>query len=354
MSKLNYLLIFVLLIALFSCKDEKKEVGKYGSTLKINEPEYIRTLYPHNLKDIVSSHVITQVYEGLVKFDSRTLEILPAIAKKWEISDSDTIYTFHLRNDVYFHDNPCFSGGKGRKVTAQDFKYTFELLCTNNNNNKNYFGIFDKVVGTYKYYEESENGKPNFDIEGIKVINDSTLQLIIEKPVPFFLNLLANPVAVVIPKEGIIAYSTNNFVGSGPYMIKEMPKKNETLYLLKHQNYYGLNSLESKYPIIDTIKISFFGSTHKEIEMFENGELDVVLGLKSGYVNEFFENHKEDFMSKPPKYILEESDENANLYNLKKAHVYNLFGNTLNYLDYSKVYFDEPKIIESNKKDSIN
>lgn len=349
---------FIILIAivpfiLYSCKHEEVKKSKYGNTLRINEPEYIRTLYPQNLKDVISSHVITQLYEGLVKFDAKTLRAVPAIAKSWEVNATDTIYTFHLRNDVYFHDNKCFSGGKGRKVVADDVKYTYAMLCTKSDDNKNYFGTLDKVVGTYKYYEESSLGKPNFDIEGIKVINDSTLQICIEKPIPFFLNLLANPVAGIIPKEGVEEYGINNYVGSGPYMLSDMPKQNEALILLKNQQYYGKDFQGNSLPYIDSVKISFIGSTHKELESFENGELDVVLGLPLNFINDFFEKHKEEFHGKTAKYIMEDADENANLYNLKQVYVSDLFVNSINFLDFSRVQFKEPLLLE-NQTDSLS
>lgn len=349
----NFIIILAFVpIFLLSCKHEEAKKSKYGSTLRINEPEYIRTLYPQNLKDVISSHVVTQLYEGLVKFDAKTLRAIPAIAKSWEVNATDTIYTFHLRNDVYFHDNKCFPGGKGRKVVADDVKYTYALLCTKSDDNKNYFGTLDKVVGTYKYYEESSLGKPNFDIEGIKVIDDSTIQICIEKPIPFFLNLLANPVAGIVPKEGVEEYGIANYVGSGPYMLKDMPKQNETLVLLKNSKYYGKDFQGNPLPYIDSVKISFIGSTHKELESFENNELDVVLGLPTHFVNDFFEKHKEKFQGKTATYILEEADENANLYNLKQIYVSDLFVNSINYLDFSKVQFKEPILLE-NQHDTI-
>jgi peptide/nickel transport system substrate-binding protein len=71
--------------------------------------------------------VVNQLFNGLVELDD-SLHIVPSIARKWEISADGRIYTFHLRTDVFFHDDPSFPGGKGRKITATDFVYSFHRV----------------------------------------------------------------------------------------------------------------------------------------------------------------------------------------------------------------------------------
>jgi oligopeptide transport system substrate-binding protein len=61
---------------------------------------------------------VNQIFNGLVQIDD-SLITRPCIAKSWEADTAGTTYTFHLRNDVYFHDDAHFAGGKGRKVIAQ-------------------------------------------------------------------------------------------------------------------------------------------------------------------------------------------------------------------------------------------
>jgi oligopeptide transport system substrate-binding protein len=343
--KISFFFFAVLIVVLVvSCKDENSgEMSKYGNTLRINEPEMYRTLNPHNMKDAVSAHIVSQLYEGLVKFNPKTSSVVPAIARYWEII-ADSVFIFHLRQDAYFHNNPCFKGKTGRRIVADDFKYSFELLCTQSDDNKNYFGTLDKVVGTSKYYDASANGKPDFDIEGIKVIDDSTLQITIEKPMPFFLNMLASPVVVVIPKEGVMAYGDDNFVGSGPFMLPELPKNKGSFYLVKNPNYYNKDKSGKSLPYLDSVKISFIGSTRKELEMFSNNQLDMVLGLPAEYITSFMDSYKADFQSKPPKYILEEAGENPSLFNLRHSHVFGFYCNTMNYIDLSQVYFSDPLI----------
>ena len=71
--------------------------------------------------------VTSQLFASLVRLDENN-EIAPYLAESWEISEDGLTYTFNLRDDVFFHDNPCFEGGKGRRMIAEDVKYSFNRI----------------------------------------------------------------------------------------------------------------------------------------------------------------------------------------------------------------------------------
>ncbi|MBC8249145.1 MAG: peptide ABC transporter substrate-binding protein, partial [Anaerolineales bacterium] len=98
---------------------EAKPPARLGATLNLpgGEPP---TLDPALTQDATSATYIVEIFSGLVTLN-RDLEIVPDIAESWELSDDGMTYTFHLRNDVKFHD--------GKPVTAQDFKYSIERAC---------------------------------------------------------------------------------------------------------------------------------------------------------------------------------------------------------------------------------
>ncbi|MEZ5022222.1 MAG: ABC transporter substrate-binding protein [Chitinophagales bacterium] len=104
----------------------------YGGTLKLNEVEYFKTLYPLNITEVTGHRTITQIYEGLVGFVQKDLSIEPVLAQNWAVSEDGLTYTFQIRKGVKFHDDACFPDGKGREVTAHDFKYCFDRACFNN------------------------------------------------------------------------------------------------------------------------------------------------------------------------------------------------------------------------------
>ena len=89
----------------------------------------LKSLDPYSLKESFTEGMQQAAYEPLVNLD-KNLKFAPGLAESWETPEP-TRWRFHLRKNVMFHDDECFSGGKGRLVTADDVKYSFELLCRN-------------------------------------------------------------------------------------------------------------------------------------------------------------------------------------------------------------------------------
>ena len=74
---------------------------------------------------------VHQLYNTLVETDSN-LQVVPALAKSWDVSTDRLQYTFHIRTDVFFHDNEAFPQGKGRKMNASDIEYSFKRIMDKN------------------------------------------------------------------------------------------------------------------------------------------------------------------------------------------------------------------------------
>ncbi|HXP52370.1 MAG TPA: ABC transporter substrate-binding protein, partial [Bacteroidia bacterium] len=126
----------------------------YGGTIRLNEGTPVLDLYPYYIYDNVSYAIACQIYDGLVKINPKDLSVVPDIAKKWDIDETGTVYTFHLNTNVNFQDDPCFPNGKGKKVTANDFKYSMEQLCTATPDNVVFSITFKNAVeGANEYYE---------------------------------------------------------------------------------------------------------------------------------------------------------------------------------------------------------
>ncbi|GAB4133421.1 MAG: ABC transporter substrate-binding protein [Bacteroidia bacterium] len=311
------LLILPLALLAVACGNDNKpgtpHEGKggrmYGGTLRFNETDKFQTLYPNAITDAISNHVASQIFEGLVKFDPRTLKIVPGIAEKWEVDESGTEYTFHLRKDARFHDDACFADGKGREVTADDVKFSFENLCRNVPSNQNFGTTFkDRIVGANDFYNQGANAKEG-SLTGITVVDKHTLKIKLVNPNISFLYVLANTASSIFPKEAVDKYGDKMHVGTGPFMVGEIAGDSSLITLVKNVNYYGKDTLGNQLPFLDTIKISFIDNKKAEIELFEKGELDFVWGLSAEAVKTFLPQQIANFETKPPKYILDHSSE---------------------------------------------
>lgn len=269
---------------------EAKGDKVYGGTFRFSENEGIQNLFPHNIIDAITWRVSSQIFEGLAKFDQSNITLpQPAIAESWEIDETKTKYTFKLRRGVVFHDDPCFQDGKGREVTANDFKFCFELLCSQAENNHGFSLTFkDKVLGANKYYEASASGKPSFELEGVKVVDEYTLQIILEKPYSPLLFILASPQTSVFPKEAYEKYKTDLKTGTGPFVFVSY-KENERMVLARNDNYYRLDEHGNQLPLLDTLKIDIIDNKSNELAMFKKGELDMIYRLPTESIIEILE-----------------------------------------------------------------
>jgi len=253
----------------------KAQGGKYfGGVLKVNSINKYTSLFPAEISDVYSQHIASQVFEGLFKYNQSTLEIEPCVAETHEIDASKKIYTFNLRKGVTFHDDDCFENGKGREVTAEDFKNSLEFLCSNNSMNKSKYVIAGFIKGSKAF----ENGKTK-EVSGIKVLDKYTLQIELNEPFSGFEHILALTQTAVYPKEAMDKYGDdikNHPIGCGPYFLKS---NGEKIVLEKNSSYWKKDEFGNQLPFISQIEISFEGNKSKELANFNKGELDFVWGV---------------------------------------------------------------------------
>ena len=165
--KLN-IFCFCCIILLFSCKSDKDGDKK---VFNINLDQNLTSLDPAFARNQNAVWMINQIFNGLVQVD-KDLNTIPCIAKTWQISNDGLTYTFNLRNDVFFQDDPLFKNGKGRKVVADDFAYSF-------------YRLIDPKVASSGGWIFSDKVK---DRSSFTALNDSTFQITLVKPFPAFMN----------------------------------------------------------------------------------------------------------------------------------------------------------------------
>jgi peptide/nickel transport system substrate-binding protein len=254
----------------------KAEGGKYyGGVLKVNSLDAYSSLFPASIADIYSNHISGQIYEGLLKFNQSTLEVEPALAETYEVDAQNKVYTFKLREGVKFHDDECFEGGKGREITAEDFKYVFEYLCSNDEKNHSQYLVVDYIKGARDYAD----GKAK-SVSGIKAIDKYTFQLELVEPFASYTNILALTQTSLFPKEALEKYGdniANKAIGTGPYILTT--NQQDKIVLTKNKEYWKKDEFGNQLPFVAEINISFEKNKTNELEMFNKGELDFVWGV---------------------------------------------------------------------------
>ena len=276
MKKFSLYIFFFLSLFLYSCNDKPKTES---NVFNINLNQNIETLEPVMSNSIQSIWGLSVMMEGLVQFDKES-NILPSIASRWEISNDALTYTFHLKDDVYFHDNECFkeSGGKGRKVTAQDFKYCIERVNNPKTKSRGQWVYRDRIKGAQEYIDfmSGTADKKVDDISGLKAPDDSTLIIELTKPFSPFLSILTMTYGYVYPKEAVEFYGDRfgqNPVGTGPFKFASW-NLDQDLNFVKNETYREKDKEGKSIPYLDGIKFTFTQSSETEFLDFQNGKYD--------------------------------------------------------------------------------
>lgn len=248
-----------------SCQNETVDKKENKTVFRYNESSGISSLDPLYARNVENIWAINQIFNGLVQMND-DLEVKPSISKSWEISEDGLIYTFHLRNDVFFHDNDGFEGGKGRKVVASDFVHSF-------------YRIIDPKQASPGAWIFNNIDKEN-DL-GFKAVNDSTLLIYLLKPFPPFLGLLTMQYCSVIPFEIVELYDQdfrNQPVGTGPFKFK-LWKEGVKLVLVKNENYFEKDKKGNPLPYLDAVSVTFINEKQVVFLEFVKGNLDMVSGM---------------------------------------------------------------------------
>ena len=267
--------VFSVLFLLFLCscgpgadKNDKRQVFNY------NELNGVTSLDPAAATNFENIWAVNQIFNGLVQMDD-SLKVIPCIARNYSVSANGLEYTFALRSDVFFHDNPCFENGKGRRVRSDDFVFSFNRL-------------FDSKVSSALSLLENIDREQTSALNGFAAPNDSTFKIYLKQPFSAFANILTMKYFSVIPREAIRAYGDDfrkQPVGSGPFVFKTW-NEGTKLVLLKNNNYFERDSRNVRLPYLDAVTISFIRDRETAFMELLNGKFDMVSGADAFNTNE--------------------------------------------------------------------
>jgi oligopeptide transport system substrate-binding protein len=270
MRKLFHLSLISFSLFLVSCGTDEKH-GEKHVVFSYNEGNGITSLDPAAASNFENIQGVNQLFNGLVQMDDN-LTVEPAIARKFGVSNDGLEYTFNLRGDVLFHDNACFKDGKGRKVVASDFVFSFNRL-------------YDAKVSRALSDVEIIDNTPG---KGFLAVNDSTLKIFLKRPFGAFLNILTMKYFSVLPHEAVEMYKEDfrkNPVGTGPFVMK-LWEEGTKLIMHKNPNYFESDAAGMRLPYVDGVSVSFIKERESAFMELLNGKLDMISGADAFNVNE--------------------------------------------------------------------
>jgi oligopeptide transport system substrate-binding protein len=217
----------------------------------------------------IEAFILKDLYEGLTIYDSSG-KIVPGAAESWTVSEDGVTYTFKLRENAKWSD--------GTPVTAQDFDFSFKRVEDPKTAAK-----YANILYPIKNAEKINNGQADVAELGVKAIDEKTFEVTLERPTPFFLELLAHQTALPVSKtsvekNGADFVKPGTMVSNGAFkLVSHVP--NDSLVVEKNQHHWdAANTKLDKvifYPIDDQAA---------SVRRFEAKEMDLVYNFSADQI----------------------------------------------------------------------
>lgn len=226
------------------------------------------TLDPTLATGVTESKILNGLFEGLVTADTSTLEVKPAVAKSWEISEDGLTYTFYLDEKAKWSD--------GSRVTAGDFVFAMRR-AVNPVMGSEYVSMLMPIKNARKI---ASGETKDFSILGATAISDDILKIELEEPVPYFLSMLYHGIYFPLPQKTLEKFGAaenrdalwtrpQNMVSNGPFTLAKW-NINDKVSIRKNPLYRDAESI--KINGVDFFPIS---NINTEDRAFRAGQLHI-------------------------------------------------------------------------------
>lgn len=239
------------------------------------EPE---TLDTHKTSTVQEAHILRDLLEGLVTYNAKG-EAVPGQAEKWEVSDDGKIYRFTLRNGLKW--------SNGDPVKASDFVYSYRRIMNPETGAK-----YANILYPIKNAEKINKGQAKPEELGVKAIDDKTVEITLEQPTPYFIELLTHQTSLPVHQASVEKFGKDfvkpgNMVSNGAYKLAEFVP-NSHIKLVKNEHYYDAKNVQ-----IDTVNVIPHPDLAAAVRRYEAGELDSMDELPADQIKSLKERFKD-------------------------------------------------------------
>ncbi|MGF2141167.1 peptide ABC transporter substrate-binding protein [Vagococcus fluvialis] len=260
-------------------KDASTKSESVPQVINITSEAQISTMDPALAADTTSTLAMNQVYEGLYTVGKDDEFVLGVAKEEPVISDDLTTYTFKLRDDAKWSD--------GSQVTAEDFVYGWQQIVTPSIGSPN----ADVMVGVIKNAKEIYEDGADPKTLGVKAIDETTLEVQLERPVPYLKSLLT--FAIFYPKKETFiteqgkdfATSSEKLLYNGPFVMEGWEAFADEWTYKPNAEYWDKDTVK-----LDSASVQVIKTPSTAVNLFESGEVDVVNKLTSEYAKNYKDN----------------------------------------------------------------
>lgn len=200
----------------------KRSVGSsHAVNLRVSLSYPFRLLDPGLTNLFEDAVLIMQLFSGLAKLNE-DLDVVPEIARSWQVLDSGRRYVFYLRDD--------FTWSNGTPVTAADFEWAWKRNLDPANRAPAAENLF--VITGARNYHLGINPDP--EQVGVHALDAYTLEVLLIEPVAFFPFLLTLPITLPLPREAVERYGPDwwqpgRIVSNGPFQLLDFVPENSCI-----------------------------------------------------------------------------------------------------------------------------
>ncbi len=291
-----YILLFGLLV--LSCSKHKKQASFAGGKVSLCIESLDLAAEPEFVIDYSTQMILSQVFEGLVSMDPKELTIKPQLAKKINIKNDGLTYEFTLRDNVYFHD--FGDSDSDRKFTPEDVVFSIEKACRKLESKTPSLAYSIAYQSTLEGADKFHQGKSN-KISGLRIKGNKIIMNLVRKDDNFLQKLSLVYCAIQSSK---LSKNGESKIGTGPFCLMPENINDARIHLLKNEDYYGYDKKGNSLPYLDTLEFVLNSKKLQQLELFENKEIDMIIGLPTSRITKMLEGRLDDFNSKPPLFIL--------------------------------------------------
>jgi ABC-type transport system substrate-binding protein len=281
--KIELLVVLVFASTATEAAHSEEKERRDPVTLRLCLPRDISGFDPARCADIYSNTAQTQIYESLLQYayPERPYRLVPCLAEAMpEVSDEGKTYAFRIRKGVRFQDDPCFPGGKGRELEAEDFIYAIKRTADAKVRSVGWWMLDGSVRGLNEFHKASASrGPTDYDepVEGLKAVDRHTLRITLTRPNPSILHALATVHASAIAREAVEHYGpafARHPVGTGAYRLASWVKGSVIVFNNNHA--FGLPPAGDRVPpFCDRVEVKIIESSEAQWSAFLKGDLDV-------------------------------------------------------------------------------
>ncbi len=252
----------------------KSEGGTSEQVINLVTTEEVPTLKSNGQIDGLSSTVMTNLFEGLYRLDEEHIPT-EGIAESHDVNEGGDEYVFHLREDANWAD--------GTPVTADDFVYAWKKAIHPDTVSP-HANLMEEIANSKDIQDPDSDIYGEVDELGIEAIDDKTLEVKLDVPIPYFINLTAHPVYLPQKEEFVedqgedYAIEAEHVLENGPFVMEEW-KHDDYWTLVKNDEYWDSENVEIEEVVTNVVKDSATA-----INLYEVGDVDVV-NLSSDFVD---------------------------------------------------------------------